>query len=215
MDLHHILILNMRMYSMHCYINFTKQKLLVSQNDAEMAENFGLAMAGPDEWRDALSDEEKFKFTEPSSKASNYFIDPLGKLATSDIDGRKQIVKSALQNYNNGKRGKKLDRSDLNFILRVANGKSTDPENPIWGWLSSAAQMTPESASADVFKKFSKLWDIKSDPRPVMKQAIIDQRKQDKPELANYEIGQIVKRKSGSFEMTGFDEIGNPQFRKK
>src|SRR3990167_1146178 len=186
-----------------------QNSLISGAIDAEMALNFELAMAGPDEWSKFAKDEEQ------GSKSK--IITALLSKVTGDSD-RLTIVKSALQNYND----KKINNDDLTFILRVANGKNVEPENPIWGFLKSAVgslENTPGAKSskfsADVMKKFSSRWDFKEDPREVIQQAKIDQQKEDRPETASYKIGDSIKRKSGSYEVFGFNEDGKPVFKKR
>lgn len=178
--------------------------------DAEMASDFELALSGPEKWTSAT------KGASPTDTASKLFIEPLKKISEGDIDGRNKIIKAAMRNYND----KKINRDDLTFILRVSAGKSTDPTNPIWGHLKSAISWAAESPSpvgttAAVMEKFKSRWDFKEDPREVMKQAAIDQFKEDRPETSAYKIGDTIKRKSGSYEVVGFSEEGKPLFRKK
>jgi len=181
--------------------------------DAQMGVAFELAAVGPDEWSDSLKTDinpEKVRARVDS------FINPLKDIDGSTPESRYGIVKTALQNYNDGK----LNINELSFILRVANGKSTEPQNPVWGFLKSAVQgMISENpgikSSAQIMEKFQQRWDFKQDPREVMKQAAIDQFKEDRPETASYKVGDVIKRKSGSFEVVGFSENGQPIFRKK
>lgn len=178
--------------------------------DAEMGASFELAMAAPERWTEFVG--TKKDKLEPSLRAGN-FIKPLEALAGSnDVDSKMKIIKSALQNRVDGK----LDASDLNFILRVASGKSKDPSNPIWGHLKSAiASLPPLRDSGFIVEKFKSRWDMEQDPRPVMQQAAIDQFKEDHPETAAYQKGDVIKRKSGSYEVIGHNEDGSPVLRKK
>ncbi len=174
--------------------------------DAEMGGSFALAMASPDTW------EELYEDAKPSVRAEN-FIKPLEGLSkTEDVDKRMKIIKSALQN----RVDKKLNAGDLNFILRVSAGQSTDKRNPIWGFFKSAVDsISPVKSGALIMDKFKSRWDFQEDPRQVMQEAAIDQFKEEKPETAAFKMGSVIKRKSGSYEVTGFNEDGSPVFRKK
>ena len=179
--------------------------------DAEMASDFELAMAGPDEWKEAMVD-SKGKPLQPTDTAAKFFIDPLLKLGDGNIDKRKEIVGSALRNYND----KKIDRDDLTFILRTANGQATDPKNPVWGYLKSAVDMLNDNlpttkAGANIFDKFKSRWDFKEDPRYTMQAAAIDQYKEDHPDTASYQVGDTITRNGKSYEITGFDTDGMPR----
>lgn len=176
--------------------------------DSETGAAFELALAGPDQWSDFSEETEQ-------RGRSKLITNLLEKLSPDDVDSRMKIVKSSLQNYND----KKLNVNDLSFILRVANGQSKDPNNKIWGYLTSALSMvanqSPGVQAAKGLMKFKERWDMQEDPRDVMKQAMVDQFKEDKPETAAYKIGDVIQRKSGSYEVSGFNEDGSPVFKKK
>ena len=153
--------------------------------DADMGLNYELAMSGPEKWSEFAS------ATEQGEKAK-LFIELLDKAADDDMDTRLKIIKSALENKNN----KNLNNDDLTFILRAAAGKSTDPENKIWGFLRAALKSSPSAVknSAELMEKFKTRWDMKEDPRAVMQEAAIDQFKEDRPETASYKIGDVIKK---------------------
>jgi hypothetical protein len=175
--------------------------------DAEMGTYFQLAILGPKEWKNAIGDEK------PTFAANNFMV-PLARLAESDDESRVQIVRSALQNYSE----KKLAKYDLAYILRVANGKTEAPDNAIWGFLKSAVGMvakasTPVQTGYGVMQKFKARWNFEDDPRTVMKEAMIDQQKEERPETADYKIGDMISRKGRSFKVVGFDDDGKPRFK--
>ena len=175
--------------------------------DAETGAAFELALAGPDQWSDFSEETEQ-------RGRSKLITGLLEKLSPDNVDSRMKIVKSSLQNYND----KKMNSNDLTFILRVANGQSKEPQNKVWGFLKSAVgtlKVMPAPFAAGVVKKFSERWDIKEDPRIVIQQAAIDQYKEDRPETASLKVGDVIKRKSGSYEVSGYNEEGSPVFRKK
>ena len=181
--------------------------------DAETGLAFELATAGPDKWREGLKSSISVKEVRTRTEA---FLSPLRDLDKTTPESRQIVVKSALQNYND----KKLNLDELSFILRAANGQTTDPKNPIWGYLKSAVNSVakspvPTKAGYGIMEKFRSRWDFKEDPRETMKTAAIDQFKEDRPETASMKMGDVIKRKSGSYEIVGFNENGSPVFRKK
>lgn len=179
--------------------------LVAGTLDAERALNYELAIAGPEEW-------SKFASAVEQGTKSKMITDLLEKATADDVETKLNIVNSAIQNYNDGN----LNKDDMRFILRVAAGKSKEPNNPIWGQLNSAVGMAAGTqAGAKILDKFKKEWDFQSDPRFVMHETAVAQYKEDKPETAPYQIGDVIKRKSGSYEIAGFNEDGSPVFRKK
>jgi hypothetical protein len=176
--------------------------------DADMGLRFQLALSGPKQWK-------PYAEHSPQGLKSKVFTTLISQaIEKNDMDSKLQVVNSALQNYND----KALDADDLAFILRVANGKASDPANPIWGFLKSALGMATgmnrfNKINDEVLEKFKTRWDQAEDPRPVMKQALIDTQKEARPETADYKIGDVISRKGHSFKVVGFDDDGKPRFK--
>ncbi len=174
--------------------------------DADMGFNFQLAISGPKEWDELVKD------ATPGMTAQKFFIEPLKKINGGNPEQSKEVIKSALQNYND----RKINADDLAFVLRVANGKSIDPKNKIWGSLEAAFGSMPASQvinQSGLIKKFIDRWDFQEDPREVMKESAIDQQKEDNPQTASYKINDVISRKGRSYKVVGFDDDGKPRFK--
>lgn len=199
--------------------------------DAELGSSFSLALAGPDKW-EQLAPQTSTHYKDPSAKAV-FFMNAIANLPESDSEGRVKIIKSALDNFND----KKMDKDDMAFILRAANGLSTDPDNPVWGRLRMAmasagmigvggemeasgevAGKAPMLAGtketkeffAGAIKRFKDTWDFESDPVEVMDQAKIETWKEKNPEGADWETGTIIPMYGRNWEIVYWNEDGSP-----
>lgn len=186
-----------------------QQMVLNGQMDAELAGAFELALFSPKKhWKEF----EKGKANQPKI-AAEYMIKAVEGMAEFDPDKASNIMKQALNEYSAP--NAKINEKDLAWIIKAIDEKRKAPDNPIWSKLTSAVKMMPTTLGAGAMSKFMQTWDFKEDPRPVMKQAVVDQQKEDNPVLANYDIGTVIKRKSGSYEVVGWNEDGKPVFKKK
>lgn len=164
--------------------------------DVETADNFDLATSSPKEWKERMVT-DKGEPVEASNLVTKFFLEPLQQLADSDSGKRKNIVAQALKNHKN----KKLNQDELTFVLRMANGKTTEPDNPNWNYLSSAFTALGETAGTKVgeripgvIKQFISNWNQKDDPRPILEGAIVDQYKKSHPETATWSPGLEVAK---------------------
>lgn len=184
--------------------------------NAEMGGLLDLANASPKDWTKAIKTKQ-ISSPEQLRGRVDAFLDPLTDPDTSH-EGKMAVVKSALENYTN----KKLNQSEMAFILRASIGKKTDPENPIWGFLSTAGEMIGFTAKNDIrpasvgkkasleftagaIKKFISTWDFREDPRPVAQQAIFQQYDEKNPAYAGWEQDGTYWTPGGQVKVTGRD----------
>lgn len=184
-----------------------RDMVLSGQIDSKLAGAMELALFSPKKTWENYADKHARQVS------GEYYIKTIERMDKFNPDTATEVLRNAVTDY--VATPQKIKEKDLSWIIKTIDEKRKAPDDPIWSKLSSALKMMPDALSGGAFSKFSQMWDFKDDPRPIMKQAIIDQQKENDPSLANYELGTVIKRKSGSYEVVGFNEDGKPVFRKK
>lgn len=151
--------------------------LLSGDMEAETSSAFKVALFDSERWK-----QFKKKEKEAGSDAVT-FLNLINEKTSTPSDNY-NVLKSAITNYNE----KKLNWSNLVFLIRAVGEKRQKPDSSIWPQLKSAIDMmaktVPEGAVVSVLGRFQNLWNFNADPRPLMKQAIKDQVHEDNPELS-------------------------------
>lgn len=172
-----------------------------------------LAASSPEKWEEAMSATDASGNKPSAGGGAQHLIDSITQMGDNPA-GRTKLLQTALQNVNDPKSG--FSKADLTFFLRTAAGKNADPENPIWGWtkvaFSGLGAITSRKTQQVASGLFQKVWDFKSDPRPVMDAAVQDAHQQSHTNLPKYVVGQEYKG-LGKFVKYS-DKTGNPVFDK-
>lgn len=132
----------------------------------EMASIWKASQLNPDQWNEAVDS----KTIKPASGSANVLIDIVNSIADGKSDVSKtQVLELALKQYN----AKKINKSDVAWVLRTITGKDETPESPIWNSLKSAFAL----GGPGMVKQFMSVWNFKQDPKKVMAGLKRDQAK--------------------------------------